>query len=102
MRRPRQTRACQWAFGRPCRRCEHTGDLPRNLRGEEGVHIRAGNPGADPGAGVSGSSPPFSVAGVHRQRRRPVGPHQGLRQGPCRQWRPGGLLVDGGPGGLAS
>ena len=31
-----------------------------------------------------------------------MGPYQRLRQGPGRQWRAGGLLVDGCAGGLAS
>ena len=52
-------------------------------------------------SGDLGSSPPLPVAGVHRQCRRPVGPYQGVRQVPGSQWRPGGLWVNGGPGGLA-
>ena len=50
------------------------GGVPGPLHGEESLHLCAGDPGASAGVCHVGPSAPTAVAGLHRQRRRPVGP----------------------------
>ena len=55
------------------------------------INLRPRGPGTGPGAGDLSRQTAAEVAGVHRQRRRPVG--KGVRQGRRRQRHTGGLLV---------
>ena len=72
------------------------GGVPGPLHGEESLHLCAGDPGASAGVCHVGPSAPTAVAGLHRQRRRPVGPGRTTgygKKGPSGQRHAGGFLV---------
>ena len=76
--------------------------VPRRLRREEGIHIRAGNPGAGPRYRRLRGEIAATLDGIHRQRRRPVRPDQGLRQQRRRQRHGGCHLGTGSDAGMGT